>query len=469
MKIYLLILFFSLSLSVEAKEINHLKKLCFTTVKESELCLNEDNSTILMPKNLRIEEHIYILQTVIRAFVDADKKSKLILVSEEFDGILLYIAQANLLPFYRKQIHGIVLKNTPANFNDKAYDVETLKALSPALQMDWNNPKVVLLALEDKKQKKLWEDAFRENEIVFEFKDDFKKLNLETWFPLKKSSKIQPKERLEIPQHYGAILRFHLGKIAYKSKHKIIHKEKIYGLEKEQKYDVFYKKGSKNNPLFIYVHGGGWDGGKKEDFHGLCKQYTDKGFTSVSINYRLLDLPRVGMKEMITDVKIAIESILNSSKKYKINKRKTMLMADSAGALLAYMAMSQLNKKYAIKAAIFNSIPTNLKFFSKEKQITLSGIKEDGKRKVWSENFSPFFHLIDYRIPTLAIHSLDDKVVVAEHLENLEIQSVIYHNNISSLWIENSVHPISPKENSLQLSYVEIEERIDGFMKDILE
>ena len=152
------------------------------------------------------------------------------------------------------------------------------------------------------------------------------------------------------------------------------------------------------------------------------------------------------------------------------DREKVILMTDSKNALLSYMALIQLPKKYQPKKVIFNSLATDLSLFSKEKQGILSGIDNDINRTEWIENFSPLSpeNLDRYTPSTLVIQSLDDTIVIPKHLEKLEIHSVIHNNNISSLWIKNSSHYISPQKNSLQLSYREIEQKIRIFIKNKL-
>jgi len=64
----------------------------------------------------------------------------------------------------------------------------------------------------------------------------------------------------------------------------------------------------------------------------------------------------------------------------------------------------------------------------------------------------------------LGLHSIDDRVVPMKHLEDLEIYSVINFNNIESLWIKNASHPISPKNNAVQPSYMELDLEVYNFI-----
>ncbi len=491
MRFFILYLFL---FSSYAYAISH-KVLCFSSNIDNNFCNNYKSTTIILDKNVKVDEHVFTIQKSIRT-QSKQKNQRLILIAENFDASLLFVAQGNMHQYYRKSIKGLVLKNAETNYfhicqnltstddnstclmlqdfnmqlNKKASYTEVLKALSPAYQIDLYTPKCVLIDKNTTRVKR-WEKIFKENSTEYINSKD-KQLSINKWFPEKISTKIQPKETTKEPNYFGVLFRYHLGKISYVPKHELVEKKEIsYASHKLQKYDVFYKQSSiKNNsdiknPLLIYVHGGGWTSGDKVNFNALCQQYADKGFTAISINYRLLDLPKVGMNEMVEDVTMAIQHIFNNAKEYHIDLNNTVIMADSAGAQLAYMATVKLTKSHQIKLAIYNSITSDLSKHSKVKQIRLSGIEDDKKRALWLDAYSPLKNLQFYKTNTLAIHSLDDQVVPMTHLETLEIYSVINYNNIESLWIKNASHPISSKIGGMQPSYDEIEEIVQKFIK----
>ena len=493
MNLYTILL--SVLLIISSLDATDVEQLCFTSSLSSTLCAKEQNSTIFI-ESKRIDEQIYIMQTVVRATIDENIKrnqnKKLILISEGFMGTLLAVAQANLLPYYKKHIHGLVLKKSVANYyevchlqkslednqsclliqafeeelSEIASREEVLKALSPALQMDWYEKKIVLIGL-DKEERFSWKKALDNANIDHIFLADEKLLDLKKQLPLKLMCKVEPKElEVNVPNFYGAIVRFHLFKFLYRAKENLTVKRNIkYGKDENQSYDVFYKKESRNNKLIVYLHGGGWESGDKKLFEGMAKQYADKGYTVAILNYRLLDLPLVDMRTMVLDTTLALRDVMENAHKYKADKNHTIVMADSFGALLAYMSMIKLSKEYRFKRAVFNSMPSDLSFFTGKKRFMLSGLKEKEKLNAWVKTFSPFHHLMDYAPKTLLIAGLDDKVVDAKHLEKLEIYSVINHNNISTLWVENAGHLIVPNGDAMHPSFQEIELKIDNFIQ----
>jgi len=465
--------------------------VCFSSSQHA-FC-KEGNHTIIdisSPKD--IAGRILFIQQTIRQTLERNTTKNLVLLAEGFDGTLLFIAQHNLLRFYRKDIKGIVLKNAFANLyqtcmldksvkhhelchkmNDfhaqvkgKASKEEIFKALSPALQMDWYERKVLIVDA-DKEEQVLWEKAFYENAVPHSFVSKPKVFSLSTYFPLKKSFKIQPKKALEKrPRYFGPILSFHVGKIVYHSYHTLTKEENIaYGTNTLQTYDRFYDKNvSQKRPLFIYVHGGGWQGGDKQYFAALCQQYADKGYMAIALNYRLLALPQISIEMMVEDITMALEDILSKSKIYHFDTEKVSVMGDSSGSQLLFMAISKLSSPTAIQKAIFNTIPSNFMLYSAKKREKLTGEKDTKRQEEILKPLSPLFNLMYYHPQTLVIQVLDDAVVKAKHLALLEIQSVINYDNIRSLWIEHGVHPSAPKERSLAPNYSDISRSIEAFL-----
>ncbi|CAA6822594.1 MAG: Alpha/beta hydrolase [uncultured Sulfurovum sp.] len=491
MKILKILIFFSFSFSLYANNPDNnqsLKILCFTLQdkNESKFCQVSKHKVILLSSALFINQTISLMQKEIReAMVNYQK---VILMGENFTGTLLAIAQTNLLPYFRQNIIGIVLKESPVNLlkachnqekdeksrlcksiivfqkslNGLASKEEVFIALSPGLQMDWYWSKTLIVGDNYKQE---WIKALEENSIIYLTKDRVKAEKLLAYFPLKKSRKVQPIMKRIEPSYYGALLRFHFNKIAYESKHKIITQKNLpYGVDKLQNYDVYFKESSKNNPIMIYVHGGGWTEGDKMNYAHLAKQYADRGFTAVNINYRLLRHPKVSMKEMVQDVKIGIEHVLHHANAYEANGSKVLVMAESAGGQLASLAISKINPKYKISASIFNSMPTDLRIFSKAKQIRLSNIPKDEERLDWLNDYSPINQLHEYKVPTLIVHGFNDNIVPSKHLEDFEILSAIYANNIFPFWVEGEMHPIIPWYRSLQPSYIDIENESRSFI-----
>jgi acetyl esterase/lipase len=113
----------------------------------------------------------------------------------------------------------------------------------------------------------------------------------------------------------------------------------------QQTLDLYAPAGGKNHPVVVWIHGGGWGSGDKTDTIGPKSQAClDKGFVFVSINYRLLFLPKehpdvsrpaVGIAEIESDVAKAIRWVHENAGQYGGDPNFIFVMGHSAGAQLA--------------------------------------------------------------------------------------------------------------------------------------
>jgi arylformamidase len=87
-------------------------------------------------------------------------------------------------------------------------------------------------------------------------------------------------------------------------------------------------------PLVIFVHGGGWQHGSKDNATGRWKpaHYPGEGYGFASINYRLV--PDATVEQQAADVAAALKALLDRADALGIDRRRVVLMGHSAGAHL---------------------------------------------------------------------------------------------------------------------------------------
>ena len=100
--------------------------------------------------------------------------------------------------------------------------------------------------------------------------------------------------------------------------------------ETSLKLDLHRPQGE-NPPLIVYVHGGGWRAGSKEDVP-IADLY-DKGFAIASVNYRLST--QAVFPAQVHDIKAAIRFLRAKAGLYHINASKIAIIGSSAGGHLA--------------------------------------------------------------------------------------------------------------------------------------
>ncbi|QDT04582.1 Carboxylesterase NlhH [Rubripirellula lacrimiformis] len=86
-------------------------------------------------------------------------------------------------------------------------------------------------------------------------------------------------------------------------------------------------------PVYIWVHGGGWQGGTKEGGVGQLIPLARSGFVTATIEYRLTG--EAAFPAQIEDCKCAIRYLRAHAEKYKIDKDRVAVGGSSAGGHLA--------------------------------------------------------------------------------------------------------------------------------------
>ena len=108
-----------------------------------------------------------------------------------------------------------------------------------------------------------------------------------------------------------------------------------YGSDPLQVLDFYRAQGTaKPAPLVLFVHGGGWKRGSKDNAAGGWKQihYPASGYAYASINYRLV--PDATVEQQAADVAAALAHLLTRADALGIDRTRVVLMGHSAGAHL---------------------------------------------------------------------------------------------------------------------------------------
>lgn len=95
-------------------------------------------------------------------------------------------------------------------------------------------------------------------------------------------------------------------------------------------------------PVVIWIHGGGWQTGDKNDVAFKPKYFTDRGMIFVACNYRLL--PEVSMDVLIRDVAQAIGWVHRNIHRWGGDPDRLIIGGHSAGAQLA--ALLCIDERY---------------------------------------------------------------------------------------------------------------------------
>ena len=114
----------------------------------------------------------------------------------------------------------------------------------------------------------------------------------------------------------------------------------------------YWKSDTELHPTLVYIHGGGWLGGSKEQVVPFIIPYLERRWNVVTIEYRKGE----GTAPMaVEDVMQALYWIAGHSTEYNIDKQHVVVSGESAGGHLALIS------------GIFNSIPGSNPFYCGDK------------------------------------------------------------------------------------------------------
>jgi len=88
-------------------------------------------------------------------------------------------------------------------------------------------------------------------------------------------------------------------------------------------------------PLLVFVHGGGWKGGKRSDYLVYLVDYAKKGYVTATVSYRLKNDSIY--PACVQDVSDAVHWLFSNADKYGYDPDRVAMIGGSAGAHLVLM------------------------------------------------------------------------------------------------------------------------------------
>ena len=125
---------------------------------------------------------------------------------------------------------------------------------------------------------------------------------------------------------------------------------KIYSYKEEdgvtREMEIHFPKGhdaaTELVPGIIMFHGGGWGGGKRDQFRYLCHYFADRGLVAATVSYRLATKADNGKgsrkRVCITDAKSAIRWYKNNAETLGIDSQRIIAGGGSAGGHVSLLA-----------------------------------------------------------------------------------------------------------------------------------
>ena len=215
----------------------------------------------------------------------------------------------------------------------------------------------------------------------------------------------------------------------------VAYKDVVYKETKEKtlKLDLYHKNTiTKPTPLLVFIHGGSWKSGDKDDYRRYLVDYAEKGYITATIAYRFSQ--EAPFPAAFDDVVCAIKWLKDHASEYHVDTENIAVIGGSAGGhlamLLAYHGNddsytpeceSKANAKIKaivnlygpadLTTEIAKKHPTVSKFIGKEySDATLSAFVAA----------SPIKFITPDDPPTLVFHGTIDDIVKVEQSDKLE-------------------------------------------------
>lgn len=195
---------------------------------------------------------------------------------------------------------------------------------------------------------------------------------------------------------------------------------------------------SVKRPAILFVHGGGWVAGNRQDYEFLTTAVAPRGYVTASVDYRLAQ--DAVFPAQVEDIKCAVRWLRAHAEEYAIDVDHIGAIGGSAGAhLVAMMAVTNGMQEYegqggyadqpsAIQAMILHGGVYDL-----TPAVTLKTIREDTRGVVnillgeaaknnpkSLEAASPIFYVNNRLPPSLLLHGQKDPIVFVQQAINME-------------------------------------------------
>ncbi len=223
-----------------------------------------------------------------------------------------------------------------------------------------------------------------------------------------------------------------------------------------QMVDIFFPESAKKikEPVnvFLMIHGGGFQGGEKEAYDGVCIEMAKKGFVSATMGYRLYDKntpheeQELYLEDMLDDMDNAINTIIKKMDENGVKPNKLIIQGYSAGAILAML----------YSCTRLETCPLEIAFIVDQSgPVALGGTYGLIEEHLNAENPLPGYLLTNSPIecvrsdmpPVIIFHGLNDDIVKVDDVRAY-VAKLNEFNVPNDLFIfEKSDHDLDTKED----------------------
>ncbi|MBI2530814.1 MAG: alpha/beta hydrolase [Deltaproteobacteria bacterium] len=171
-----------------------------------------------------------------------------------------------------------------------------------------------------------------------------------------------------------------------------------YGKSPREKLDI-YAADRPGGPVFVYLHGGYWRGGSKEDNCNFAPTFTARGATVVIVEYDLC--PQVTVSDIVGETRSAVAWLYHNIARYGGDPGKIYLAGASAGGHLTAMALAHDWEKQDLPRDIIKGALAMSGVYDLDMVMRISVQEEVRLTPEMAQENNPFLHPPLARCPIL--------------------------------------------------------------------
>ena len=211
-----------------------------------------------------------------------------------------------------------------------------------------------------------------------------------------------------------------------------------YGEQARNNYDLYIPKVGKPNALMLFIHGGSWISGQKEDIAYEARRYAQHGYITATMNYSRLGTDTINSQtfdkpsifSMMSEITMAITAIKNKCAEMGYNLTQMAIGGYSAGGHLAMLYATKHNNDspLPIKFQISWVGPSDMNsLFPSDAIITAITTAESEQESASQKGAMNYIH-------NIIGHEIEINNLTKEHLDSLK-------SNISPIDYVNTTTP----------------------------
>ncbi|MBK1830094.1 alpha/beta hydrolase fold domain-containing protein [Verrucomicrobiaceae bacterium R5-34] len=156
-------------------------------------------------------------------------------------------------------------------------------------------------------------------------------------------------------------------------------------------------KATDQKPAIVFFFGGGWKGGKPQQFYPHCEYLASRGIVAISAEYRVSSKHKTTPKECVMDGKSALRWVRSNAGKLGVDPEKILAGGGSAGGHVAAAAAMAKGMDQPGEDTSVSCVPKALVLFNPVYDNGPGGYGHNRVKAYWKQ-ISPM-HNIDAKTP----------------------------------------------------------------------